>query len=135
MMKYAFAILLSFSAAVHGLIPTSPSRRTFLTTSLTLPITLISTSSLADDEPSLFSVDIFDPKNPSTSTAPKKVDPLRTSAPQKTPASKSNSNTKEDPYSEDAIRAKRAKAAGMWGGGGGKKKAGGQTLAEKMRGN
>eukprot|EP00518_Triparma_eleuthera_P003745 CAMPEP_0182453294 /NCGR_PEP_ID=MMETSP1319-20130603/416_1 /TAXON_ID=172717 /ORGANISM="Bolidomonas pacifica, Strain RCC208" /LENGTH=97 /DNA_ID=CAMNT_0024651209 /DNA_START=180 /DNA_END=473 /DNA_ORIENTATION=+ len=96
---------------------------------MTLP-----TQAIADGESSLFDVDIFDPKKPTTSAAPAKVDPLRSSKPS-TPrkSSSSSQSVKEDPYSESAIRAKRAKANGLWGGGGDKKKKG-QSLVEQMKG-
>ncbi|GMH99418.1 hypothetical protein TrLO_g144 [Triparma laevis f. longispina] len=131
-MKY---VLLGFAllSSGFGLISNAPSRRTFLAQSVSIPVALISTSAFADDEPSLFEMDIFDPKAPSSQkAAPKKIDPLRTTKPSAPRASREVAS-KEDPYSTDAIAKKRAKAAGLWGGGG-KKKGAGTTFMEQTKG-
>jgi len=75
------------------------------------------------DDPSLFDQEIYNPNAPTANQ--KAVDMKRSSAPPPSRSSKPKESKEQvDPYSEEAVRAKRAKANGLWGGGGSKAKKG-----------
>lgn len=85
--------------------PTTQDRRAIITKLVTLPVLVAPLIANADD-PSLFDQEIYNPNAPTANQ--KAVDMKRSSAPPPSRSSKPKESKEQvDPYSEEAVRAKR----------------------------